>query len=100
MKNYKTILRRPLSSGKIDKYQYLLGKETLHFNRSQIIGQPKLTNSPLGKSLETKTIEDVAKKQTKTIADRAEKQNLNTNQRLIFNMRFIFKIFSSRKSYG
>ena len=41
-----------LSSGKIDKYEYLTGKEILPSNQQQIIDQAKFTYSPLGKAFE------------------------------------------------
>ena len=49
-----------LSSGKIDKYEYLTGEEILRFNQTQTIEQAKFVYSPLGKALEkqTKKIED------------------------------------------
>ena len=52
-----------LSSGKLDKYEYLTGEEILPSNQQQIIQQAKLTYSPLGKAFEkqTKTIEDQGK---------------------------------------
>ena len=53
-----------LSSGKIDKYEYLTGEEILPFNQQKIIEQVKFTYSPLGKAFE---------KQTKTIKDQGEK---------------------------
>ena len=48
-----------LSSGKINKYEYLVGKEILAFSQKQMIEQAKFTNSPLGKAFEKqiKTIE-------------------------------------------
>ena len=54
-----------LSSGKIDKYEYLTGEEILPSNQRQIIEQAKFTYSPLGKAFEKqrKTIEDQGKKQ-------------------------------------
>ena len=54
-----------LSSGKIDKYEYLTGKEIFTSNQQQIIEQAKCTYSPLEKALEkqTKTIDDQGKKQ-------------------------------------
>ena len=57
-----------LSSGKIDKYEYLTDEKILHSNQSQIIEQDNFTYYPLGKSLEkqTKTIEDQGGKQTKS----------------------------------
>ena len=54
-----------LSSGKLDKYEYLTGEEILPSNQQQIIQQAKFTYSPLGKAFE---------KQTKTIEDQGEKQ--------------------------
>ena len=41
-----------LSSGKIDKYEYLTGEEILPSNQQQIIQQAKFAYSPLGKALE------------------------------------------------
>ena len=41
-----------LSSGKIDKYEYLTGKDILPSNQQQIIEQAKLTYSPLWKGFE------------------------------------------------
>ena len=43
-----------LSSGKIDKYEYLTGKEILPSNQKQIIEQAKFTYSPLGKAYKNK----------------------------------------------
>ena len=54
-----------LSSGKLDKYEYLTGEEILPSNQQQIIQQAKFNYSPLGKAFE---------KQTKTIEDQGEKQ--------------------------
>ena len=54
--NSKAAKISTLSSGKIDKYEYLTGEEIF------------LPDSPLGKSLE---------KQTKTIEDQGEKQKIS-----------------------
>ena len=54
-----------LSSGKLDKYEYLTGEEILPSNQQQIIQQAKFNYSPLGKALE---------KQVKTIKDQGVKQ--------------------------
>ena len=67
-----------LSSGKVNKYEYLTGEEILPSSQKQITEQAKFTYSPLGKAFE---------KETEKIEDRAEKQNkaletLNTNQNL------------------
>ena len=53
-----------LSSGKLDKYEYLTGEEILLSNQQQIIQQAKFNYSPLGKAIE---------KQIKTIKDQGEK---------------------------
>ena len=60
-----------LSSGKIDKYEYLAGEEILPSNQQQIIESAKFADSPLGKAFEkqTKTIEDQGEKQIKAIQD-------------------------------
>ena len=60
-----------LSSGKVDKYEYLTGEEILPSNQQQIIQQAKFNYSPLGKAIEKqrKTIEDQEKKQVKAIQD-------------------------------
>ena len=61
-----------LSSGKIDKYEYLTSEEILPSNQQQIIEQAKFIYSPLGKAFEkqTKTIELQAEKQIKAIQDK------------------------------
>ena len=43
-----------LSSGKIDKYEYLTGEEILPTNQQQIIEQDKFTYSPLEKLLKNR----------------------------------------------
>ena len=62
-----------LSSGKIDKYEYLTGEEILPSNQKQIIEQAKFTYSPFGKAFEkqTKTIEYQGEKQIKAIQDKS-----------------------------
>ena len=69
-----------LSSGKIDKYEYLTGEEILPSNQRQIIEQAKFTSSPLRKTLkkETKIIEDQGKKNIKAIEDHG-KQLVESN---------------------
>ena len=60
-----------LSSGKIDKCEYLTGKEILPSNQQQIIEQAKFTYSPLGKAFEKqiKTIENQGEKQVEALKD-------------------------------
>ena len=52
-----------LSSGKIDKYEYLTGEDILVSNQKQIIEQAKFAFSPLGKPFEKqkRLIEDQGK---------------------------------------
>ena len=77
--NRKAAKISSLSSGEIDKYEYLTGEEILPLNQQQIIQQAKFTYFPLGKAFEKqiKTIEDQGKKQVKAIQ---EKQIVNINK--------------------
>ena len=70
-----------LSSGKINKYEYLIDKEILPSNQQQIIEQAKFTYSPLGKAFEkqTKTIEDQGEKQINAINDSTIKKYIPEN---------------------
>ena len=48
-----------LSSGEIDKYEYLTGEEILPSNQRQIIEHAKFAYSPLEKALEKQTEKQV-----------------------------------------
>ena len=79
-----------LSSGKLDKYEYLTGEEILPSNQQQIIQQAKFNYSSLGKAFE---------KQTKTIKDQGEKQKaiqdnqlVNINKDVDYKDKMIIKI--------
>ena len=91
-----------LSSGKIDKYEYLTGEEILPSNQQQIIQQAKFAYSPLGKALEKqrKTIEDQGKKQVKAIQDKKQIFNKDDDYKdklLLSREREIFKdIYNKR----
>ena len=52
-----------LSSGKIDKYEYLTGDEILPSDQSRIIEQAKFTYSPLSKTFEKQVKKMEEKKQ-------------------------------------
>ena len=102
--NREAAIISALSSGKIDKYEYLTGEEILPSNQQQIIEQSKFTYSPLGKAFEkqTKTIEDQGKKQVKAIQDK-KIVNINNNdddykdKLLLLKEREIFKdIYNKR----
>ena len=56
-----------LSSGEIDKYEYLTGKEILPSIQRRLMEQAKFTFSPLGKIFEKqiKTTEDQGKNELK-----------------------------------
>ena len=91
-----------LSSGKLDKYEYLTGEEILPSNQQQIIQQAKFNYSSLGKALEKqrKTIEDQGEKQVKAIQDK-QIVNINKddykNKLLLSKEREIFKdIYNKR----
>ena len=58
-----------LSSGKINKYEYLTGEEVLPSDQSRITVQEKFTYSPLVKAFEkqVKAIEEQGKKQTEAL---------------------------------
>ena len=61
--NRETAKISALSSGKIDKYEYLHAEEILPSNQKQIIEQAIFTYSPLRKAFEkqTKAVEDQEK---------------------------------------
>ena len=100
--NRKAAKISALSSGKIDKYEYLTGEEILPSNQQQIIEQAKFTYSPLGKAFEkqTKTIEDKGEKQIKAIQDNRKQLISGDNYKsklLISKEREIFKdIYNKR----
>ena len=63
--NRETAKVSALSSGKINKYEYLTGEEILPSNQKQIIEQVKFTYSSLGEAFE---------KQARTTEEQEEKQ--------------------------
>ena len=90
-----------LSSGTIDKYEYLTGEEILPSNQQQIIQQAKFNYSLLGKALEKqiKTIEDQGKKQVKAIQNNKQLVNKDDykDKLLLSKEREIFKdIYNKR----
>ena len=68
-----------LSSGELDKCEYLTGEEILPSNQQQIIQQAKFNYSPLEKVFEKqmKTIKDQGKKQVKEIQYNHQLVNIN-----------------------
>ena len=83
----------PLSSGKVDKYEYLAGGEILPSDKRRMIEQCRFTYSPLGNTSEkqTKTIEVKAEKRTKAIQDGAKKTNPKHTSKFKISQQFIFK---------
>ena len=67
-----------LSLGKIHKYEYLTGEDTLPSNQQQIIEQVRFTYTSLGKAFEKQiiTIEDQGKKQIKAIQDEGQAKTI------------------------
>ena len=61
----------PLSSGKIDKYEYLTSNEILPSDQKQIIEQAKFTYPPLGNAFQKqqKRTEEQRRKQVVAIAN-------------------------------
>ena len=66
-----------LSSGKIDKYEYLTSQEILISDQSRLIEQAKFTYCPLGKVFEKqmKTIEDQGIKQVEALKSLKPEEN-------------------------
>ena len=100
--NREAAKRSALSSGKIDKYEYLTGVEILPSNQQQIIQQAKFNYSPLGKAFEkqTKAIENQGEKQIKTIQDNRKQLISNNdykNRLLISKEREIFKDIHNKR---
>ena len=75
----------PLSSGEIDKYEYLTDEEILPSNQQQIIEQVKFTYSSLGKSFEkqTKTIKEQGEKQIRALQ---YKRPINSNEKYAYSI--------------
>ena len=65
-----------LSSGTIDRYEYLTGEEILRSNQQQMMEKAKFTYSPFRKAFEkqTKTIEDQGKKQIDALTNLKPKE--------------------------
>ena len=57
--NREVVKISELSTGKIDKNEYVTGEEKLPSNQRQIIEQVKFTYSPLGKAFEKQTEKQV-----------------------------------------
>ena len=96
--NIEAAKRSALSSGKIEKYEYLTGEKILSSNQKQIIEQSKFTYSRLGKAFEkkTKTIEDQGKKQfdalkilkpkeLKSVEDKFDDNEMHLKYKEVFN---------------
>ena len=71
-----------LSSGTIDKYEYLTGEEILPSNQRKIIEQAKFTYYALGKAFkkQTKTMEEQGRKYTDAITNQNERLTALTNK--------------------
>ena len=103
MKNYNAASKIPaLSSGNIEKYEYLTGEDILPSNQQQIIEQAKFTYSPLGKAFEKqiKTIEDQGKKQNDALENVESKaiESGSNNNKPIITQEIHEKILAERMS--
>ena len=76
--NRKAAKTSALSSGKIDKYEYLTGQVILPSNQQQVIGTAKFTYFSLGKMFkkQIKTIEDQGEQQIKALEDLKPKEQI------------------------
>ena len=74
-----------LSSGKIDKYEYLTGEKMLPSDQRRVMERPKFTYSSLEKALEKqrKTTEDHGRKQIDVITYQNERLTALTNKKCI-----------------
>ena len=83
-----------LSSGKIDKYEYLTAEKVLPSGRYQLIQQAKFTYLPLGKAFEKQinTIKEHEDKQINAIMNQNRQLNLlkNYEEILFLNRKEIF----------
>ena len=61
-----------LSSGKIDKYEYLAGEEMIPSNRRQIMQEANFACSPLGKTLEEQTEKEVGASKTPSPSNKVD----------------------------
>ena len=88
-----------LSSGKIDKYEYLTGEEILPSTQQKIIEQAKFTYFPLGKTFEkqTKTIKDQGEKKIKAIQD---KRPIKSIQKFTYDINDSPIVLKEKKIYN
>ena len=77
------------SSGKIDKYEYLIGEEILPPCQKRVIEQARFSCFTLGKAFG---------EQIKIIEDQGEKQIKVQVKKLIFKLNLLFIIFKSEKA--
>ena len=80
--NKKAAKTSALSSGKIDKNEYLTGKEILPSNKTRVTEQAKFTYSPLERTFEkqTKTIEEQKGRDIEKGKDAITSQDESFNQ--------------------
>ena len=91
--NKEAVKISALSSGKIDKYDYITGEEILPSNQQQIIEQATFTYSPLGKAFENETKTNaLADLKPKEIKPRETKPNEYGNY-------FLDRLAKIRESY-
>ena len=78
--NRKAAKISALSSGKIEKYEYLAGVGVLSPNQRRALDQAKFTYSHPGKAFEKqiKTIEDHIENQTKALEEHGEQLVMST----------------------
>ena len=94
-----------LSSNKLNKYEYLTGKEILPYNQKQMMEQAEFTYSLLGKAFEKQTerTEDQGEKQIKAIQNQGQVKTIkkytydDEDSSLISKQKEIFNKLTDKK---
>ena len=91
--NREAAKRSAISSGKIDKYEYLAGEEILPSDQNRIIEQARFTYSPLGKAFEKqiKTIDEQGENQIKALEEHRKQLIKYNNKTQLMNKKKFFK---------
>ena len=102
VKNCSTILIEKLqkyqpylSSGKINKYEYLTGEEILLSNQKQIVEQAKFAYSPLGKAFEKQILDVLKTLKPKELESITGKKSDDKGK--LSKCKWIFKELSSKR---
>ena len=97
--NRKAEKMSALSSGKINKYEYLTGEEILPSNQKQMTEQAKFTYSPLGKTFEKQieTIKDQGEKQIKAIQNQGNNEKIKQSKNKFIIIKIVHRSQNKKK---